>query len=296
MANKERYTVTASSLGSYFGVGFNDPLKQLMIDMGEIEDEPDEEALERMELGNIMEDASLNALERKLNISISNRNVEVFDALNGMLRVKMDGETIYNGEDTVVENKYSNSKSGPFTKNMGYVLQCQAYLLHKGWNQAILGGIYQGKVIWRIVKRDEQLISDIKEMVSAVYGILNGLLSKEDYPWHLVHKYSNKVIVEQYDTFNALEDGEYLERLSTLNEQIKGLSDEKDSIVEYLKNKYKAVVFDDGAYTINISQYQRAGGLDVTLLEMDHPELDLTKYQSEGTTVTTVRVKKKKGS
>lgn len=296
MLSKERYSVTASALGSYFGVGFNDPLKQLMIDMGEIADEPDEEAEARMELGNILEDASLNVLEYKLGVKITNRNVEVESALDGKLRLKLDGETILDGEETVVENKVSNSQAGPFTKNKGYEFQVQAYMLHRGWNQAILGGLYHGKPIWRIVKRDEEMIEDIKEMVEKVYGILNGILSKDDFPWHLVHKYSNKIIVEQYDTFDAIEDGEYLERLPEINEQIKALEEEKNNIIDYLKNKYKALAYNDETYSLTISQYQRTGSLDVINLEMDHPEIDLTKYQSPGAVITTVRAKKKKGS
>ncbi len=292
----ERTTVSASSLGSYFGVGFNDPLKQLMIDMGEMENDFDEEAEDRMELGNMLEDASLNFFEYKLNLFIFNRNIEVINALDGKLRLKLDGETIMDGLPTVVENKISNSTSGVFTKNKGYEFQVQSYMLAKGYEQALLCGLYMGKPVWKLIKRNDDMIDDIKEMVDVVYGILNGLLSKEDFPWHLVHKYSNKIIVEQYDTFDILEDGEYLERLPELNEELKALEDEKSSIIDYFKEKYKALAYKDDRYELTISQYQRNGTLDVNNLEMDHPEIDLTKYQSPGAVVTTVRAKKKKGS
>jgi len=294
MANKERFAVAASSLGSYFGCGFNDPIKQLMIDMGEIEDEPDEEALARMELGNILEDASLNVLEYRLKIKITNRNVGVEDALDGKLRIKLDGETVLDGEDTVVENKISNSSSGVFTNNKGYEFQCQAYLLHRGWNQALLGGLFHGKPIWKVIRRNEDMIQDITTMVEAVYGILNGILSKEDFPWDLVQKYSNKIIVEQYDIFDPIEDSEYLERLTQLTSELKVLDDEKDTIVDYFKNKYKALAYTDDKYSLSVSSYQRAGSLDTLALEMEHPEIDLTKYQKAGSIVTTVRAKQKK--
>lgn len=294
MANKERFAVAASSLGSYFGCGFNDPLKQLMIDMGEIEDEPDDEALARMELGNLLEDASLNVIEYKLKIKIGHRNVDVENALDGKLRIKLDGETVLDGEETVVENKVSNSNSGVFTSNKGYEFQCQAYMMHRGWNQALLCGLYHGKPIWKVIRRNDEMIEDIKIMVEMVYGILNGILPKEEFPWELVHKYSSKIIVEQYDTFDPIEDGAYLERLPELNEQIKSLEDEKSSIVDYLKNKYQAVAYEDASHSLSISQYERAGGLDTLNLEMDHPEIDLTKYQKAGSVVTTVRAKRKK--
>lgn len=291
---KERFAVAASSLGSYFGVGFNDPLAQLMIDTGQMEAEFDDDAIDRMELGNILEDASLNVLEYKLGIKITHRNTEVEDALDGKLRMKLDGETIINGEETVVENKVSNSKSKVFTSDKGYEFQCQAYMMHRGWNQALLGGLYQGKPIWKIIKRNDAMIEDIKVMVERVYGIMNGILSEEDFPWDLVEKYSHKVVVDHYDTFDPIEDGEYLERLPELNDEIKALTDEKNSIVEYLKNKYSAVSYSDDNYSLSVSSYERKGSLDTIALEMDHPEIDLSKYQSAGITITTVKAKKKK--
>lgn len=291
---KERFAVAASSLGSYFGVGFNDPLKQLLIDTGKIEEEFDDESQERMDLGNMLEDASLNVLEYKLGVKITHRNTEVEDALDGKLRIKLDGETILDGEETVVENKVSNSKTSLFTKNKGYEFQCQAYMMHRGWNQALLGGLYQGKPIWRVIKRNDDMIEDIKVMVEKVYGIMNGILSEEDFPWELVNKYSNKIVVEHYDTFDPIEDGDYLERLPELNEQIKELTNEKDTIVDYLKNKYNAVAYNDERYSLSVSSYQRAGSLDTIALEMDHPEIDLDKYKGEGSIVTTVRAKKKR--
>lgn len=290
---KERFAVAASSLGSYFGVGFNDPLKQLMIDTGQIEDEPDEDALDRMELGNILEDASLNVLEYKLGIKITHRNTEVEDALDGKLRIKLDGETIIDGVDTVVENKVSNSKTKVFTSDKGYEFQCQAYMMHRGWDQALLGGLYQGKPIWKFIHRKEDMIEDIKIMVDAVYGIMNGILSEEDFPWYLVEKYSNKVVVDHYDVFDPIEDGEYLERLPELNDSIKALTEEKDAIVDYLKNKYDAVAYSDDNYTLSVSSYERKGSLDTLTLEMEHPEIDLSKYQRPGTTITTVKAKRK---
>lgn len=291
---KERFAVAASSLGSYFGVGFNDPLRQLLIDTGKIEEEFDDESQERMDLGNMLEDASLNVLEYKLGVKITHRNTEVEDALDGKLRIKLDGETILDGEETVVENKVSNSKTSLFTKNKGYEFQCQAYMMHRGWNQALLGGLYQGKPIWRVIKRNDDMIEDIKVMVEKVYGIMNGILSEEDFPWELVNKYSNKIVVEHYDTFDPIEDGDYLERLPELNEQIKELTNEKDTIVDYLKNKYNAVAYNDERYSLSVSSYQRAGSLDTIALEMDHPEIDLDKYKGEGSIVTTVRAKKKR--
>ena len=70
---KERYDVIASSL-SYFGVGFNTVQEQLDIDLGKIEKVFDEEAQDRMDLGNAMEDGCINYFETKMGIKIDERN------------------------------------------------------------------------------------------------------------------------------------------------------------------------------------------------------------------------------
>ncbi len=292
----ERNTVSASSLGSYFGVGFNDPAKQLMIDMGEIENDFDEEAEERMEIGNLLEDASLNVIEFILKIKIGNRNVEVINALDGMLRLKLDGETVMDGEPTVVENKVSNSKSGVFTKNKGYLFQVQAYMMAKDYNQALLCGLYMGKPVWKIVKRDDDMIQDIKEMVTTIYGILNGLIGKDAYPWHLVEKYSSTVYEHELDLFDAIEDGEYLEHLDEANVNLKYWGDVKDKIITHFKSKYKSLAFQNDDYKLAINKYVKQGSFDDITFSMEHPEIDLEKYKKEPIEITTVRLTNKKGS
>ena len=114
MLGNGRFNVIASSLSSYFGVGFQTIDEQLDIDMGIAEKEFDEDAQDRMDLGNAMEDGCLNYFEKKLNISIDERNSEYKYACNGLLKCKRDGRTFLDGVETGVENKYSNSKSGSF--------------------------------------------------------------------------------------------------------------------------------------------------------------------------------------
>ena len=106
---KERYDIIASSLSSYFGVGFNTIEEQLDIDLGIIAKEVDEDAQRRMDLGNAMEDGCLNYFEKALNIVIDERNTEYKYAVNGLLKCKRDGRTFIDGIETGVENKYSTS-------------------------------------------------------------------------------------------------------------------------------------------------------------------------------------------
>ena len=65
---KERFDVIASSLSSYFGVGFNTIQEQLDYDLGNEEKVVDEEAQDRMDLGNAMEDGCLNYFEKKTSL------------------------------------------------------------------------------------------------------------------------------------------------------------------------------------------------------------------------------------
>lgn len=291
----ERFTVTASALGSYFGVGFNSPYEQLMIDLGLVENDFDEDSEDRMRLGNELEDAVLNYFEYKLNISITNRNVKAIDALEGKLRIKIDGETIYNGEPTIVECKVSNSESGIFTKNKGYLLQIQAYMEEFGYSQALLLGLYKGKPVWTLIKRDQETIDDIKEMTDIVFGILNGILEFEtDFPWELVAKYSNTKqpeTINEFDIDDLLLAEEYVE----LNQESKSISSRLDQIKEAFKEKYNNVVYKDNNISFRVTESTRKGFLDEVSLEMSHPDIDLDKYRKESTTSKRITISKVKG-
>ena len=64
MIPKERYNIVASSLSSYMGCGFNTIEEQLDIDRGLMVKEVDDEAQDRMDLGNAMEEGCLNYLRK----------------------------------------------------------------------------------------------------------------------------------------------------------------------------------------------------------------------------------------
>lgn len=294
MENRTRYTLTASALGNYFGVGFLDPMQQLEIDLGLVANEVDSESEERMMLGQELENGVLNFFERKLQISITDRNLVVKEGMNGMLRYKLDGKTILNGEETVVEAKVSNSQSSVFTNNLGYIMQCNSYMKDEGVNQALLCGLYHGKPIYKIIRRDESIIKDIEEMVVEVYSILNGITDVSSFPWHLVEKYSTSPKLE---TLTELEDSDfdYVVEYDMLSKSIKEQQKTLDSIKAYLKSKYNNVryVNKELGYSFSISEQSRKGFLDEIALSMEFPNLDLDKFRKENSESKVIRVYKK---
>ena len=183
---KERFDIIASSLSSYFGIGFNTIEEQLDIDLGKTIKEVDDDAQDRMDLGNAMEEGCLNYFEKKLNIAIDERNSEYKYAVNGLLKCKRDGRTFIDGVETGVENKYSNSKSKCFTDDFGYELQCQAYMMAWGLDQWLLCGMWQGQPKMKLIKANKEIQDDITEVVTRVSSILMGISSMEDYPWDIV--------------------------------------------------------------------------------------------------------------
>lgn len=289
---KSRDYVNSSSLGSYFGVGFNTPNEQIEIDLGIIEAEFDEAAQDRLLLGRVMEDSALDYFEQKLGIKIDKRNEELMTGLEGRLVGKIDGFTVLNDLPTVVENKISNSQSGPFTENMGYVLQCQAYMLMTSAPQALLCGIYQGKPIMKIIKRDEDIISDITEIVEFVHEVLTGLESFENYPRHILEKYSKVQILETLDNFDS-KDEEAVNELITLKEKQKVLEGRIKVIEAGLKEKFEAGKFENDYYSFALSEGSRKGGLDEFALSIDYPDLDLSKYRKPESKFKTIRIKGK---
>lgn len=294
METKTRYTLTASSLGSYFGVGFNNPMEQLYYDMGKGAQEIDAESEERMLLGTLLEDSVLNFFERKLEISITNRNVTVKEGLNGMIRYKVDGSTIYGGEDATVECKVSNSASGVFTKSLGYIIQCQLYMLEEGTNQTILCGLYHGKPIHTIVRRNDELIADIIEMVTEVYSILNGITDELSFPWHLVEKYSNTPKLTMLSEL-AQDDVDYIAEYVELKQTAKETEARITKIGDYLKSKYENVKWADKdlGLSFSLTNQTRKGFLDEVALTMEYPDLDLDKFRKASSESKFLRITRK---
>lgn len=288
---KERFNIIASSLSSYFGVGFNTIEEQLEIDLGLREKEVDEEQQDRMDLGNAMEEGCLNYFEKKLNIIIDERNSEYKYAVNGLLKCKRDGRTFIDGVETGVENKYSNSKTKCFTDDFGYELQCQAYMMAWGLDQWLLCGMWQGQPRCKLIKKNEELQKDIEEVVTIVSSILIGISSIEDYPWETINKY-NRVNALKTLSSDDIEDydKELLHRIGELKDEIKVKKLECDELEEYAKTHYTDSRYQDDDYKYIISTGTRKGDIDKDKLSIEHPDIDLEKYRKPSTTYSQIRV------
>lgn len=281
--------IRVSSLGSYFGVGFNDPETQYRIDTGLEVQEFDEEATKRINLGKFLEDSSLNYFQNYFSAVITNRNTKTLVFYNDKLHGKLDGMMSYEGEDVVVENKISNSQSGKFTEDAGYVFQVQAYMLATNTKRALLCGLFQGKPIHKFIERDEGIIEDIKTMTDFVVGMMDGVNDFKDYPWYLVTKYSGKTELPKME----LNDGEILvvHQLRDIKAEIRKLEEAEAMLENTIKSKYSSGKFTDGSLTVTLSEYTRSGGYDLDAFSINNPEIDLTPYKKADTTFKTLRIK-----
>lgn len=288
---KQRFDIIASSLSSYFGCGFNTIEEQLEIDLGNVEKEVDEEAQERMDLGNCLENGCLDFFEKKLGIIIDERNSEYMYAVNGLLKCKRDGRTFIDGIETGVENKYSNSKSECFTDSFGYVLQCQAYMMAWGLDQWLLCGMWQGKPKMKLIKADKEIQNDIEELVTIVSSILMGITPKEDYPWHIVDKYSKVNPVKSLEDPDLEEyDKELFHRIGELKDEMSIKKKELDELEEYVKKNFADSSYIDHDYKYVISTGTRKGDIDKDRLSIEHPEIDVEMYRKPSTSYSTLRV------
>lgn len=299
---KTRSYVVASGLGAYFGLysGFGTtPLDQLQIDLGNEAAEFDDAAEARMDMGNFFEGPILDYFERILDIKITDRNTDYIYAFDDMLKGKIDGDTIFQGVPTGVECKMSNSASKNFVDNIGYHMQCQAYMKAKGYTQWLLLGLQNGKPMWKLLYRDDAMIADIEEMVTTVSGILNGMMDEESFPWHLVEKYGNPApkafVIEDLDDL-ALVD-ELLTLKAEVTEVETSLKEKEDRIAEieaYLKETFTGTYVHWNGQVVTITETRRAGGYDVETLSIEHPELDLKKYQKPDSVFKRLTIKKQK--
>lgn len=285
-----RYNVIASSLASYMGVGFNTPQEQLDYDLGKEERIVDDDAQDRMNLGIALEDGCLNYFEKKMGILIDERNSEYKYAFNDQLKCKRDGRTFIDGIETGVENKYSNSSSECFTDSLGYIIQCQAYM--KAWelDQWLLCGMWQGKPVCRIIKRNEELIKDIETIVNAVVEIMMGLRDIDEYPWDIVEKYSKQKQLKIL-TDDELEDydKQLLNSLGTLKIKKKEIEDKIKELEEYAKSHYEDSKWEDSDFKYTISTSSGKATFDKATFSIENPTIDIMKYYKEGSPFRTIR-------
>lgn len=293
---KERFDVIASSLGSYFGVGFNSVDEQFAFDLGQEENYIDAESQERMDLGTMLEDAVLNFFEKKLNIKIDERNTEVLYAFDDKLKCKLDGTTVFEGMPTVVECKVSNSQSKKFTEDLGYYLQCQAYMHAKGeqYQQALLLGLYQGKPTYTIIRRNEEVIDMIRQVVDFVYDCLVGLADPADFPYDLTAKFNKKPVLQ--DAQEELTDThwELLKEYSDIKAEIKGYETRLKELEDYFKANFKNIKAKGHGLSVTIATYTRSGGLDVDAIQKAYPNFVEADFKKSDYEYVTLRVTKDK--
>lgn len=289
---KIRNYITPSSLGSYFGVGFLSPEEQIEIDLGNKEQYFDEEAQARLMLGRNLEDAALNYFEEALGIIITERNDQLINFYDNKMKGKIDGMTIFNDVETVVENKISNARSYKFTENLGYHFQVQSYMLATGKKQALLCGLYQGKPIYKVIPRNEEMIEDIKTMVDFVYDMLMGFETWENFPYNLVEKYSGKTTLED---IKNISEGEIdtISELAELKQERSSLDKEIRAIESQLKEKWNTGKYENDNIKLTISEVRKRGSIDIDRLSIDHPEINYSNYIKDDIVYKTIKVNKK---
>lgn len=290
---KARTYVRPSSLGSYFGVGYNDPMTQFKIDTGVIEEEFDEAAQDRLNLGIEFEDASLNYFEEKFHCIIGNRNDKVYEIYDGKMRGKIDGMTWIDGEETVVENKISNSASEPFTSKLGYVIQVHCYMMATNTRKGLLCGLQNGKPIYRFIPYDQQIVNDIKIMVDFVVGMMKGEKTWLDYPADVAARYNKKALLPSITDMDADTEANMI-RLVELRSQKSALEREIDAIMETITTRYEAGIYDKDGLKVIVTPVEGRVSYDIATLSLDHPEIDLSKYTRKSADYKQVRVTHRK--
>ena len=289
---KERYDIIASSLSSYFGVGFNTPQEQLDIDLGRIEKTFDDASEDRMRLGRHLEDSVMNYFEETMGIVIDERNTEYKFACNGLLKCKRDGRTYLDMVETGWENKISNSNSKDFVDDLGYHIQCQAYMMAFGLSQWVLSGLQNGKPVYRLISENKDLQADIEEVVTCVSSILMGIADFDSYPWHIVEKYSKMVQLKKLESSDLSEnDKQILNELGNLKMQEKEIKNRIDELSTYVKGTFENSEYSDGTFKYVISTRTRKGDFDKEALSIEHPTIDINRYRKPDTTFVVLDVK-----
>ncbi len=291
--SEPRNSVRASALGSYFGVGYNDPLVQLENDFGNEEITFFQAQEDAMEVSSMMEDAIIDLVEVRNHCKIDERNTETFTAMDGKLRVRKDGMTTINGEPMVVEIKHVASGDN-FVTDQGHHFQVYAQIIAErergvDVNRGILAGLYKGKYYQKFLELTPELEEDINIMINTVVAILQGQIPVEMFPINIVEKYTN--VPDAVDDFDEA-DFKKLSQLSKLKAQIKTLTEREKTMVDYFKEKYESLKYNSNdGLSITVSNQSRKGSVDINAIVTDYPDLDPERYRSEGSSFKTVRIK-----
>jgi hypothetical protein len=230
-----------------------------------------------------------------MGILIDERNSEYKYACDGKLKCKRDGRTFLDGIETGVENKYSNSSSECFTDSIGYVIQCQAYMMAWNLDQWILCGMWQGKPSYKLIKKDVEIQNDIETIVDAVVEIMMGLREVDDYPWDIVEKYSKQKQLKVL-TDDDLEDydKQLLNSVGKLKAQKKAIEDKLKELEDYAKTHYEDSKWEDSDFKYTISTSAGRATFDKATFSIENPTIDIMKYYKEGTPFRTIRCTAKK--
>ena len=294
---KERFTIQASALSSYLGCGYNSINRQFKIDMGQVDPEFTDEQRNRMNLGKCLESGVLDFFEKRFGLEITHRNDNIFTAFDGNVRCLCDGLCIYNGVETVVECKVSLSDS-EITKNKGYHIQCQAYMEGLGYSQALLIGLQKGEPVGILIKRDEELIDDLRDVVDSVVSVLSGIETVDDYfnnVGPILMRYAPSE-VEDTDKATGVEldiDESILERIVDLKAQEKELSDERKELEAQIKDGVDEAKYSSDHFTVSISTSSVSRGYDMDMLMLGHPEIDFEAYKKAPNKVKRMTIKKR---
>lgn len=291
---KERFTIQASALSSYLGCGYNSIKEQFDIDMGRTEPTFTEEQKSRMNLGKCLESGVLDFFAKRFDINITHRNDEIFTAFDGKVRCLCDGLCEYHGVPTIVECKVSLSDNS-ITQNMGYHVQCQAYMEGLGYQQCLLIGLQKGEPVGVLIERDDKMIADMAKIVDSVVDILSGISDVDDYlsdNADIILKYSTQTGTKTNRTEIKV-DMDVLERITELKEQEKLLSEERKELEESIKKDVDNGFYKDEYYTVSISTISMAGGYNMDMLQLDHPEINFDKYKKSPRTMKRMTIKKR---
>jgi predicted phage-related endonuclease len=134
------------------------------------------------------------------------------------------------------------------------------------------------------------MIKDIREIVEFIHSVMLGLETFDNYPTHLLAKYSKTKILEPLTKVDD-KDKAIFENLVTIKEQIKQLELQKKELEEHIKGKFDTGIYTDGVIEVKISEYNKTTGIDVDTLVMDYPNVPIDKYKKPDTKYRAINTK-----
>lgn len=259
--------------------------EQYLIDTKQIEDVVTETGRQKMAMGHVMEPVIKELVEKELGVKLTVDKTRYQDEYHPLFTIEFDAldyenEVVYEfknterDEATLVETYYAQVQ---FAMYMIGWFNARICYLRNGWQLGYVDIKRDDNFIEYMVKAGEYYAECLEERIEPTPEVIDEIASHIEFykQFEKGLRGTNEVIELTPDEIEALYQWQ------DVKNKIAALEVEEARFKGMFSEKYGK--FSDGNLSYTNVEASRAGGIDITSLLLDHPEIDVRKYERPST-------------